>query len=183
MCSDPVKHSLLSKKKYMLLLFSSRFWSLDFPARVHAAAVYFSTFYKHVNLNLWSHFNRGVCTDHGNVCKLHLLCCPSLTMLISHATAPRPDTQEPFQPHFQSATATKCNCSVSLPTLFQVKKQRLWQQGGGSRNHTGKNKCLYAHLKGSEVGIHYLCSSDRGRLHGAVGLQPKPLTTCTSVCL
>lgn len=41
-----------------------------------------------------------VCTVYGNVCKLHLLCCPSFTMLISHATARCPDTHKPFQPHF-----------------------------------------------------------------------------------
>lgn len=71
---------------------------------------------------------------------------------------------------FQPGTATQCNYSVSLPTLFQVKKQWLWQKGDGSLNFTGKNKCLSTHpnLSSRKVqrwNIHYLCFPDRDRLY------------------
>lgn len=112
-----------------------------------SASVRYSIF-RQVKLNLRMNFkSRRVQTTYG------LLHCPSLSVLISHATAHCPDTPT-FQPHFSFSNQPEPQTVIAVSASWLCFESRsIWweQEGDGSQNFTAKMKTNATTLHFSEL--------------------------------
>lgn len=83
-----------------------------------------------------------------NVCELHLLCCPSFTLLISHATAPCPDSHKPFQPHFSFSNQPLPQSVIAALTVAK----RRWQSEFYREKQMPLKAPKFVKLEGSQMG-------------------------------